>query len=69
MGIPRKGAGTEWLTLGMKEFGVSGRFTTVQLSHDELDAITCSLVGFFHLAGRTEALGAEGEEPMMVPVL
>jgi len=69
MGIPRKGAGTEWLTLGMKEFGVSGRFATVEPSHDELDAITCSLVGFFHLAGKTEALGGEGEEPMMVPVL
>jgi dephospho-CoA kinase len=39
------------------------------LSHDELDAITCALVGFFHLAGRTEALGGKGEEPMMVPDL
>jgi dephospho-CoA kinase len=69
MGIPRKGAGNEWLTLGMKEFGVTGRFATEALSHDELDAITCSLVGFFHLAGRTEALGGKGEEPMMVPDL
>jgi len=69
MGIPRKGAGTEWLMLGMKEFGVTGPFTTEALSHDELDAITCSLVGFFHLAGKTEALGGKGEEPMMVPNL
>lgn len=69
MGIPRKGAGKEWLSLGMREFGVTGRFTTEDLSHDELDAITCSLVGFFHLAGRTEALGGKGEEPMMVPNL
>lgn len=69
MGIPRKGAGKEWLTLGMKEFGVSGRFVTDNPTHDELDAITCSLVGFFHLAGQTEALGGDGEEPMMVPVL
>lgn len=69
MGIPRKGAGKQWLTLGQKEFGVTGLFTTQDLSHDELDAITCSLVGFFHLAGRTEALGGKGEEPMMVPDL
>jgi len=69
MGIPRKGAGKEWLTLGMKEFGVTGPFTTHNLTHDELDAITCSLVGFFHLAGKTEALDGEDEEPMMVPVL
>jgi uncharacterized protein YprB with RNaseH-like and TPR domain/predicted nuclease with RNAse H fold len=67
MGIPRKGAGEEWLKLGLSEFGVTGRFKNDKLTHDELDAITCSLVGFFHLAGRTEALGGEGEEPMLVP--
>ncbi len=69
MGIPRKGAGEEWLKLGLSEFGVTGRFTSGKLTHDELDAITCSLVGFFHLVSRTEALGGEGEEPMMVPIL
>ena len=69
MGIPRKGAGEEWLKLGLSDFGVLGRFTSEKLTHDELDAITCSLVGFFHLAGRTEALGGEGEEPMLVPTL
>jgi predicted nuclease with RNAse H fold len=67
MGIPRKGAGEEWLKLGLSEFGVTGPFKNDKLTHDELDAITCSLVGFFHLAGRTEALGGEGEEPMLVP--
>jgi uncharacterized protein YprB with RNaseH-like and TPR domain/predicted nuclease with RNAse H fold len=69
MGIPRKGAGEEWLKLGLSEFGVTGRFTSAKLTHDELDAITCSVVGFFHLAGKTEALSGEGEEPMMVPIL
>jgi predicted nuclease with RNAse H fold len=69
MGIPRKGAGEEWLKLGLSDFGVTGRFKSEKLTHDELDAITCCLVGSFHLAGRTEALGGEGEEPMMVPIL
>lgn len=69
MGIPRKGAGEEWLKLGLSEFGVVGRFASEKLTHDELDAITCCLVGFFHLVGRTEALGGNGEEPMMVPIL
>jgi len=69
MGIPRKGAGEEWLRLGLSEFGVIGPFTTEKVTHDELDAITCSLVGFFHIAGLTEALGGDGEEPMMVPVI
>jgi predicted nuclease with RNAse H fold/dephospho-CoA kinase len=69
MGIPRKGAGKEWLQLGLTEFGISGPFKTGNLTHDELDAITCSLVGSFHLAGYTEALGGMGEEPMIVPDL
>jgi uncharacterized protein YprB with RNaseH-like and TPR domain/predicted nuclease with RNAse H fold len=69
MGIPRKGAGEEWLKLGLSEFGIVGKFTTERLTHDELDAITCSLVGSFHIAGLTEALGGDGEEPMFVPML
>ena len=69
MGIPRKGAGHEWLQLGLSEFGVRGPFTDALPTHDELDAITCSLVGLFHIAGRTEALCGPGEEPMMVPTL
>lgn len=69
MGIPRKGAGEEWLKLGLSEFGILGDFTTERLTHDELDAITCSLVGSFHVAGLTEALGGDGEEPMFVPML
>jgi predicted nuclease with RNAse H fold len=69
MGIPRKGAGEEWLKLGLSEFGITGDFTTERLTHDELDAITCSLVGSFHIAGLTEGLGGDGEEPMFVPKL
>lgn len=67
MGIPRKGAGEDWLKLGLSDFGVTGAFTSARLTHDELDAITCSLVGSFHIAGLTEALGGVGEEPMIVP--
>ncbi len=69
MGIPRKGAGEEWLRLGMSDFGVTGPFKAAKLTHDELDAITCSLVGFFHLAGLTEALAGEGEDAMVVPLI
>jgi predicted nuclease with RNAse H fold len=69
MGIPRKGAGEEWLKLGLAEFGITGEFTTQRLTHDELDAITCCLVGSFHIAGLTEELGGDGEEPMIVPKL
>jgi len=69
MGIPRKGAGEEWLKLGLSEFGVHGAFETDRVTHDELDAITCSIVGSFHLAGMTEGLAGPGEEPMIIPRL
>ncbi len=69
MGIPRKGAGEEWLKLGMAEFGVHGPFEDGRVTHDELDAITCSIVGVFHLAGMTEGLAGPGEEPMIIPRL
>ncbi|HWW58154.1 MAG TPA: ribonuclease H-like domain-containing protein [Sphingopyxis sp.] len=69
MGIPRKGAGEEWLKLGMSEFGVHGPFETERVTHDELDAITCSIVGVFHVAGMTEGLAGEEEEPMIIPRL
>jgi uncharacterized protein YprB with RNaseH-like and TPR domain/predicted nuclease with RNAse H fold/dephospho-CoA kinase len=69
MGIPRKGAGEEWLKLGMSEFGVHGAFETERVTHDELDAITCSIVGVFHIAGMTEGLAGEEEEPMIIPRL
>lgn len=69
MGIPRKGAGEEWLKLGMAEFGVHGPFEKERVTHDELDAITCSIVGVFHLAGMTEGLAGPGEEPMIIPRL
>jgi predicted nuclease with RNAse H fold/dephospho-CoA kinase len=69
MGIPRKGAGEEWLKLGLGDFGITGAYTADRVTHDELDAITCSAVGFFHLAGLTEGIGGEGEEPMIIPDL
>ena len=69
IGVPRKGAGIEWLALGMEEFGIEGDFTKERVTHDELDAVTCSMVGLFHLASRSEGLGGSGEEPMIVPKL
>lgn len=67
MRIPRKGAGPEWLKAGLREFGVSGDYETQHVTHDELDAITSALVGTFHLAGMSEALGAIDEAPLIIP--
>lgn len=67
MRIPRKGAGIEWLRLGLQEFGIVGNLDDA--SHDELDAVTSALVGTFHWFGLSEALGNAEEPPLIVPKL
>lgn len=69
MRIPRKGAGEEWLKLGLKNFGIRGAFATSKVTHDELDAITSALVGTFHLAELSEELGTPNEPPLIIPRL
>ena len=69
LGIPRKGAGEEWLKLGLSEFGIRGEYATNPVRHDELDAITSALVGSFFLADKYEALGGEAEGSLIVPDL
>jgi len=69
MGIPRKGAGTEFLRQGLADFGVRGRFESNAVSHDELDAITSAVVGCFFLAGQFEALRGPSEDALIIPDL
>lgn len=69
MRIPRKGAGEEWLKLGLRNFGIRGKYATSKVTHDELDAITSALVGTFHLAELSEELGTANEPPLIIPRL
>jgi dephospho-CoA kinase len=69
MGIPRKGAGIEFLKQGLVDFGISGSFASVMVSHDELDAITSAIVGSFFLSGRYEALRGPSEDALIIPDL
>jgi len=69
MGIPRKGAGVEFLKQGLVDFGISGPFVSAVVTHDELDAITSAIVGSFFLAGRFEALRGPSEDALIVPDL
>lgn len=69
LGIPRKGAGQQWLKRGLAEFGIDGSYVTTAVKHDELDAVTSALVGSFFLAGRYEGLGEAGEDFLIVPDL
>lgn len=69
MRIPRKGAGEEWLKLGLKNFGIRGKYSSSKVTHDELDAITSALVGTFHFAELSEELGTPNEPPLIIPRL
>ena len=66
MGIPRKGAGEEFLKEGLAGFGISGAFIGDPVSHDELDAITSAIVGSFFLAGKFEALRGPSEDALII---
>jgi len=67
LGITRKKISTEELKQGLLDFGLTGSFEHVKITHDELDAITSALVGYFYLSNRYEALGNEDEGYLIVP--
>jgi len=69
MGIPRKGAGEQFLKQGLADFGIKGQFLKEDVCHDELDAITSALVGSFFLAGKYEALSGPTEGALIIPDL
>jgi len=54
LNIPRKNKGTEVLGAALAEYGITGK---LNVSHDELDAITAAIVGLLYLQGDYEALG------------
>ena len=69
MGIPRKGAGTDFLRQGLADFGIQGSMMGDNVTHHELDAITSAIVGSFFLSGRFEALRYPAEDALIIPDL
>ena len=69
MRIPRKGAGKELLKRGLQDFGIDGEVSRLDVTHDELDALTSAIVGQFHMNNLVEPLGGVDEAPLMVPRL
>ena len=67
LGITRKKVSTTELKQGLIDFGLSGEFEDAKITHDELDAITSALVGYFYLTAWYEALGNEDEGYLIVP--
>jgi uncharacterized protein len=68
-GVPRKQAGEARLRAGLRGRGVRGDIDRDDLTHDELDAITCALVGRAYLAGDFLAIGSPVEGLMVLPSL
>ena len=64
LGIPRKKTDEALLYKGLSSFGFN---LANQLTHDELDAITSAMVGYFYLADEYEGIGADDEGYMIIP--
>ncbi|MBI2857236.1 MAG: DUF429 domain-containing protein [Chloroflexi bacterium] len=67
LGIPRKGKGLEPLAAGLRRAGVRG--LAEGLTGDELDGVTCALVGILYLKGKYLALGDPQEMLMVLPLV
>lgn len=63
--IPRKGKGRDKLAEGLGLAGIKGVDST--MSGDELDAVTCGLVGIMYLRGEHRVIGDPDEMPMILP--
>jgi len=69
--IPRKGKTVEQfkhLKQGLASFGITGDLIeNPDISHDEVDAITSALVGYFYLNDQYIGLGNDDEDYLIVP--
>ncbi len=69
LGMPRKQEGLEKLRAALIAFGVKGDVRRRQITHDELDGITCAIVGKMYLEGSFTALGSAEEGFLIIPRL
>lgn len=67
LGLPRKQKSLPLLIDGLKQFGIEGAYHSTKTSHDEVDAITCALVGLYYLTGDYDAIGNDTEGYIIIP--
>jgi uncharacterized protein len=67
LGIPRKQGGSERLRRGLLRTGLRGDLERTDLTHDELDGVTCALVGRAYLRGDFFAIGRPDEGLLILP--
>ena len=65
--LPRKRTDEALLKKGLCRYGIHGPFEHKKVYHDELDAITASIVGQFFISGYYEPLGIPDENYMIIP--
>jgi len=65
--IPRKKTDLSLLHSGLKGTGIHMPAGGEQATHDELDALTSALAGYFYLAGWYEAIGNTAEGYLILP--
>jgi len=65
--IIRKKISIDELKQGLVDFGLTGNWALRRVSHDELDAVTSALVGYFFLTGKSEKIGNEEEGFLIIP--
>jgi len=70
LGLPRKQDSLEELTKNLVNLGIDIiSFNGEYPSHDEIDALTSALVGYFYLADSYEKVGIEEEGYIILPLL
>ncbi len=57
LGLPRKRVDLRALEIDLMNMGINPKSTRQIISHDEIDALTSALVGYFYLEGQYEAIG------------
>jgi predicted nuclease with RNAse H fold len=65
--ISRKKTSIEDLNAGIRDLGLKGQFVEDPVNHDELDAVTSALVGYFFLAQSYEGVGTPEEGLLIIP--
>ncbi len=67
--FPRKRINLKELEIDLMNMGIKPLSDTDTVNHDEIDALTSALVGYFYLAGMYEAIGNIEEGYLVIPDL
>lgn len=67
--FPRKKINVRQLEMDLMAMGIIPHSDREPVTHDQLDALTSALVGYFYLAGMYEAIGNEAEGHLILPDL